>query len=450
MAESFRPTAKQQEAIALLGSDAKHIMAFGGSRSGKTFMFVRALVIRALAAPGSRHAILRFRFNHVKASIVLDTFPKVMSLCFPQVEYRIDHTDWFAELPNKSQIWFGGLDEKERTEKILGQEHATIFPNECSQIPWSSIALATTRLAQKVMIAATGKQLRLKMYYDCNPPSQAHWTYKLFTKRIDPETNKPLSNPDDYASIQVNPRDNLDNLPAGYLDTLAALPARMRTRFLDGKFGDVTEGALWSVEMIDKWRSGSEPLPDMQRIVIGVDPSGAGDEDNAGNDEIGIVVVGLGLDGVAYVLEDLTCKAGPLVWGRLVVNAYDRHSADLIVAEKNFGGEMVRFVIQSAKQGIPCKMVTASRGKAVRAEPIASLTEQGKIRFAGTFPRLEDELCSFTTYGYMGGSSPNRADALIWAMSEVFPGIVSGKDNRKPLIDMTPKHSHNSEHAWLR
>jgi phage terminase large subunit len=109
-------TAKQEQAQAILGSNATHLMLFGGSRSGKTFLLVRNIVFRALKAPKSRHAILRFRFNHVKASIVLDTFPKVMEVAFPGVQYEIDKTDWYAKLPNGSQIWFGGLDDKERTD----------------------------------------------------------------------------------------------------------------------------------------------------------------------------------------------------------------------------------------------------------------------------------------------------------------------------------------------
>jgi phage terminase large subunit len=195
MPESFKPTAKQREALRLVGSDATHCMAFGGSRSGKTFGYVRAIVVRALAAPGSRHAVLRFRFNAVKASVVLDTFPKVMSLCFPDVPYSMDKSDWYAKLPGGSEIWFGGLDDKERTEKILGQEHATIFLNESSQIPWPSVLLAQTRLAQNVMVPATGQPLRLKMLYDCNPPSQAHWTYRVFVRKVDPDSGKPLCGP---------------------------------------------------------------------------------------------------------------------------------------------------------------------------------------------------------------------------------------------------------------
>jgi phage terminase large subunit len=153
--------------------DAKHVMLVGGSRSGKTFVALRALIIRATLAPKSRHVVLRFRFNHVKSSVILDTFPKVMALCFPQLTYTLDKTDWYATLPNGSQIWFGGLDDKDRTEKILGQEYATIFFNECSQIPLSARNMAVTRLAQNCMAVVGGqqRQMRLKAFYDCNPPS---------------------------------------------------------------------------------------------------------------------------------------------------------------------------------------------------------------------------------------------------------------------------------------
>lgn len=426
----FSLTPKQQEAWGVLGSDPTHIMLFGGSRSGKTFLILRAIAIRALAAPHSRHAVLRFRFNHVKASIVHDTWPKMLRLCFPGVESRMDKTDWFAELPNGSQVWFGGLDDKERTEKVLGQEYATIFLNESSQVPFNSRNLAVTRLAQRAYYELDGKQvpLRLKAYYDCNPPSQAHWTYQLFVRGRDPETNKPVDR-SDYASCQINPRDNLDNLPAEYLKSLEQLPARMRLRFLEGKFADVSENALWTLETLEKWRT-PDSLPDMQRIVIGVDPSGSGDVDNLDNDAIGIVVAGLGTDGHGYVLEDLTLKAGPKTWGNVVGVAFDRWKADLVVAEKNYGGEMVRFVIQAARPKTQVKMVNATRGKVVRAEPIASLCEQGKIRMAGNFPQLEDELCAFTTAGYAGEQSPNRGDAFVWAMTELFPGVVNPRQDQ--------------------
>ena len=432
---SFSPTDKQREALRLFGGPATHVMLFGGSRSGKTFISVLAVVLRALAAPKSRHVILRFRFNAVKMSVVLDTFPKVMAIRFPGVSYKLDKTDWYVEFPNGSQIFFAGLDDKERTEKIFGMEFATVYFNESSQIPWTSRGIAITRLAQRVQYeGADGvtRQLRLKAYYDCNPPSQAHWTYKLFVAKKDPDTNLGISTPDDFVLLQINPGDNRSNLPDEYFKTLEALPARMRLRFMDGKFGDVTANALWRLEEIEKWRAG-DVLPDMQRIIVAVNPSGSGDTDNLDNDAIGIVVAGLGMDGNGYLLENLTVKAGPATWGRVVASAYDRWRADMVVAEINYGGAMVGQTIKAARPGTPFKQVTASRGKAVRAEPISALAEQGKVRHVGRFNDLEEELCAFTTAGYLGGKSPNRADAYVWAFSELFPGMIRDEQKKRVM-----------------
>lgn len=451
---SFSFTAKQQEALnGILSSAAKHLMLFGGGRSGKTFLHVRNIVMRALKAPGSRHLIVRFRFNHVKQSIILDTFPKVMALCFPALKrgehWHLNKTDWYVTLPGGAEIWFGGLDDSERMEKILGAEYVTIYLNECSQISWEGVQILVTRLAQRVMQVFNNGPPRLlkpRMLYDCNPPNKAHWTFKVFRQKVDPETKDPLRAPDDYAAFQMNPRDNAENLSPEYLEGLQMLSGRMRRRFEDGEFAEATPDALFDESIIDRWRKADgEELPTMVRIVVSVDPSGAGDDDgNTDNDEIGITVDGLGTDGKGYLLEDLTVKAGPATWGRVAVDAYLRHRADAIVGETNFGGEMVRFVVQTAcaahesKPRVNFKKVTASRGKSQRAEPFSALYEQGKIVHAGLFARLEDELCAFSTAGYTGSRSPNRADAHIWALAELFPAIVAGprppkKERKAPV-----------------
>lgn len=427
--KAFRFNAKQEQAQkAVCVGSAKHIMLEGGSRSGKTFLHVRNVIMRALKAPGSRHAILRFRFNHVKQSIVLDTFPKVMALCYPSIHYRLDKSDWYVTLPNKAEIWFGGLDDKERTEKILGLEFVTIYLNECSQISWSSVQMMLTRLAQLVMQHIDGipdKPMKPRVYYDCNPPDKGHWTFKLFHQKVDPETKEPIRAPDDYVYFRINPSDNQENLSADYMATLAGLSERNRRRFERGEYGDATPGALFNEADIDKWRLLDGDAPQMVRIVVAVDPSGSGDEDNADNDEIGIVVAGLGTDGRGYILEDLTIKAGPATWAKVATDAFDRHKADTIVGETNFGGEMVKTTIQTARPRTPFKKVTASRGKAVRAEPFSALYEQGKVRHVGILAKLEDELCAMSVSGYTGTGSPNRADAAIWALTEIFPSIVA-------------------------
>ncbi|MFB1502128.1 phage terminase large subunit [Thiocapsa sp. N5-Cardenillas] len=442
---TFRLTAKQEQAQGICVSDATHIMLFGGSRSGKTFLLVRNIVTRALKASKSRHAIFRQRFNAVKASVWMDTFPKVMDIAYPGVKWEPNKTDFIARFPNGSEIWFAGLDDKERTEKVLGMEFATIYLNECSQISWDSRNLALTRLAQQVeQDAIAGGALLPRMYYDCNPPSKAHWTYRLFREHVDPESRQPLRNPASVASFQINPADNRENIAAGYLATLEAMSPRLRKRFLDGEFGDATPNALFDDATIDTWRADGE-LPEMVRIAVGVDPSGAGDDDNADADAIGIMVAGLGVDGNAYVLEDCTVKAGPAVWGSVVASAYDRHAADIVVGEVNYGGAMVQMVVQQARPRTPFKAVTASRGKHVRAEPFSALYANGKVRHAGRFVELEDELCAFSTVGYMGSGSPNRADALIWALAELFPAMTNAKADKPKAAAPLP-----IAHKWRR
>lgn len=426
---SFKLTAKQEAANALLASPSQHILLAGGSRSGKTVLIIRAMIIRALKAPESRHLVARFRFGHCKQSIVHETFPFVMSHCFPDRTCEVNRSDWFASFPNGSEIWFGGLDDKERTEKILGKEFATILLNECSQIPYSSRNMAVTRLAQRVKDEATGKLLPLKMYYDENPPDKGHWTYKLFKAKVDPDKKTPLADPENYGFMQLNPMDNRENLNPEYIKTLESLPLRLRKRFLEGEFRDMAPNALFIDESIERWRALDE-IPEMLRIVVAIDPSGADDEDNADNDEIGIIVCGLGTDGNGYVLEDLTVRAGPSTWGRVATSAFERHRADRIVAEINFGGAMVRNVIHSARPRTPFRPVTASRGKVVRAEPVSVFVESGKVRFAGNFPLLEEELFGFTTHGYMGEHSPNRADAMIWGISDLFPELLASREEK--------------------
>lgn len=426
-------TPKQKEANRLLAGPARNVMLRGGSRSGKTFLLVRAIIQRGLNAPNSRHAIFRFRFNHAKTSVWADTIPKVLKLCFPALIVRFDKTDFYVELPNGSQIWIAGLDDKERVEKILGAEYCTLYFNESSQIPWGSVETAMSRLAQKCELApeiakATGRtHLKLKAFFDCNPPSKLHWSYQLFRAGVKPGSKDPLPNPADYAEMKVNPADNADNLPAEYFDVLASMSSARRLRFEAGEWASEVNGALWSLEDrtapggaimpgIDALRV-SDP-PEMRRIVVSVDPSGT--RGDGGGDDIGIVVAGLGVDGHGYILEDATCNMSPEGWGRRAVEMYHKHGADRIVGERNYGGDMVRFTVATADKQAAFKEVVASRGKSVRAEPISALYEQGRVHHVGTFPDLEDQLCNFTASGYIGDNSPDRADALVWAITELM------------------------------
>lgn len=220
----------------VLSSNAKHVFLYGGSRSGKTFYLVRAVVIRA-SKTKSRHVILRLNFNHVKTSIWLDTLQKVFKICFPDLPIIWNKTDYFVTLPNGSEIWIAGLDDEKRIEKILGKEYSTIYFNECSQINYTQIQIALTRLAEK-------SDLKKKVYYDANPPTKRHWTYWLFVKKMHPETGEYF-NSEDYASLKMNPEDNLDNIDEEYLTLLSSLDEKQRKRFLFGEFNDDNDGLTY-------------------------------------------------------------------------------------------------------------------------------------------------------------------------------------------------------------
>jgi hypothetical protein len=151
-APPFRLTAKQDELRQLLNGPATNILAWGGSRPGKTFAMVRNVIVRAMKAPGSRHLLARFRFNAAVKTLWFDTVPKVLATCFPQVEVKQDRANWFWQFANGSQVWLGGLDDQERAEKILGTEFATVLLNEVSEISlaartWSSRAWRKTSRA---------------------------------------------------------------------------------------------------------------------------------------------------------------------------------------------------------------------------------------------------------------------------------------------------------------
>lgn len=218
---------------------------------------------------------------------------------------------------------------------------------------------------------------------------------------------------------------NRANLAASFLDKIVTRfeGTRLGRQELEGELLDDFPGAMWTRAMIDASKADVR-LPVMQRVVVSIDPSGTGGADDEG-DSIGIVVAGKGVDGNAYVLADRTCKLSPDGWGRRAVQAYREFSADRIVAERNYGGAMVEHVIRTVDRTVSYKEVTASRGKVIRAEPIAALYEQGRVKHVAGMTELEDQMCAMTSDGFMGDGSPDRVDALVWALNEL---VLSGSN----------------------
>lgn len=197
-------------------------------------------------------------------------------------------------------------------------------------------------------------------------------------------------------------------------------------------------GALWSMASLDSYRLRTSP--DLARIVVAVDPAVTATESS---DEHGIVVAGLAEDKRGIVLEDASLSGSPMEWARRAVSLYRSWEADAIVIEVNQGGDMVAHTIRTIDPNVKIKEVRASRGKHVRAEPIAALYEQGRVAHVGSFPELEAQMTQMTTSGYEGEGSPDRVDALVWALTDLFPAMV------KPVADPS-RFAIPQGRGWMR
>lgn len=381
-------------------------MLYGGSGSSKSWVCFYAVMVRAIRYAGSRHLIARKCFNHAKGSLWFNTCPRLIEAAFPGLTVHQNKSDWYMELENGSQIWLGGLDDKERTEKILGTEWSTIWLNECSQIAWSSVEMIRTRLRFKPQ-----KDMALRLIMDMNPPTTAHWSYRWLIAGKDPDSEEDM-NTEGCGTLLMNPCDN-PTLADEYMEALGRLSTKKRARFLYGEFQSEIEGALWRAEWIDGHRV--TQTPDLVRICTAIDPSASSNKDS---DECGIVSVGIDARGHLYVLRDDSAIMTPRAWAARAILAYTELDGDRIVAEVNNGGEMVETVIRSEDPAVPYKAVHASKGKATRAEPISALYEQGLVHHVGRFPDMEAEL---TTWVPGEGNSPNRLDALVWACTYLKP-----------------------------
>ncbi len=209
--------------------------------------------------------------------------------------------------------------------------------------------------------------------------------------------------------------ENAANLAPQFLDQIVKRyqGTRLGRQELDAEILDDVPGALWTWAMLEDRRQ----APDLTRAVVAIDPAVTSGEDS---DETGIVVAGIGVDGRGYVLADRSCRLSPDGWARRAVQAFDDYAADAVIAEANNGGDLVENTIRTVRKSIPYRKVHASRGKQTRAQPVAALYEQGRVSHVETFAELEDQL---TTWTPESGRSPDRLDALVWALTDVLLGV---------------------------
>jgi phage terminase large subunit-like protein len=224
--------------------------------------------------------------------------------------------------------------------------------------------------------------------------------------------------------------ENAANLAAGFIEAVANRYAGsvLGRQELDGELVEDREDALWTRSMIES--AISERPGELRRIVVAVDPPASS---RRTSDACGIIAAGMGNDGRAVVLADATLNAArPQDWATRAVSLYHALAADCLLVEVNQGGEMASAVIRTVDASVPVKPVRAQRGKWLRAEPVAALYQADRVRHAGRFPELEDEMCDFGPHGLSGGRSPDRVDALVWALSEL---LLNGRDAEPRIRD---------------
>ncbi|MDI1342773.1 MAG: hypothetical protein PSV22_01550 [Pseudolabrys sp.] len=226
--------------------------------------------------------------------------------------------------------------------------------------------------------------------------------------------------------------DNSSNLAPKFLKTILRKygGTRLGRQELEAELLEQAEGSLWKRALIERLRVAEYLLPPLIRIVVAIDPNASSAEDA---NECGIVCAGLGENGHAYVLDDISGVFAPNDWASRAIGLHRERRGDRIIAEINNGGEMVENTLRMVDPSIPYSAVWASRGKVTRAEPVSALYEQGRVHHVGPFPRLEDQMCAFTIdfdrkeMGY----SPDRVDALVWALTEL---MIEGGGRRRLLI----------------
>ena len=212
-------------------------------------------------------------------------------------------------------------------------------------------------------------------------------------------------------------RHNTANLAPAFLDAIVARyeGTALGRQEIDAELLEEADGALWKRATIRAALIAAGDAPEMKRVVVAIDPAVSA---LPGSDETGIVAAGIGIDGTGYVLDDWSGRFSPDEWARRAIRLFDARSADRVIGEVNNGGQLIEVTLRTVRPNLAFKAVHASQGKRTRAEPVAALYEQGKVRHAGSFPALEDQLCNWTPG--TGERSPDRLDALVWALTELM------------------------------
>jgi predicted phage terminase large subunit-like protein len=398
--DELGPRFANDQQRAFFTSQVGEVLYSGAFGAGKSRILCEKAYALGMRYPGAPIGI----FRKVAASLAATTKLTFLRDVVPAGQIvRSNKTEGWYELANGSRFWFLGLDPDPVTgipSKVGSLDLAFAFVDEAVEVTEADWMMLLGRLRfPNVPFHQIGAAT--------NPADPSHWLKRRFDA---PSTDRLM--------LHARTTDNR-MLPLDYRERMAAFSGLYGARYVQGQWISVA-GPLWNLDMIqpgqapEMFREGKR-VPDFQRIVVGVDPAATSAE---GSDETGIVVAGLGRDGIGYVLDDRSCRLPPAQWAGQVVAAYRDFAADRIVAEVNNGGEMVETVIRAIGATVAYSAVHASHGKRKRAEPVAALYERGKVRHSGDFGELTSQMVGFDPAKPNGHD--DRVDALVWAMTELF------------------------------
>jgi hypothetical protein len=414
----------------------KFFLNYGGSGGGKSFFWMDVIVERAMVAPNSRHAIFRLTRNSCEKTLFDKTLHEVLDKAWPGLkdQCQISQSNMTVEFPNSSKLFFDGLDENRMT-KVLGDEFNTIWINECNEdgLSYQQVSTLLSRLRAKNE-TVTGRVLKNKMFFDCNPRFYSDWEYKAFIQKINPEDGDALHNSDQWVAFKMDAQANQANLHDDYIESLMAGSAASRRRYVTGEWTDENNNALFNEAMfrdarIPKPREVQTPedtrrhLDDegiaLSRVTVSVDPAVTADPKS---DLSGITVQALGMDSHVYVLADYSLRGTPDQVCAVVTEACKAWGASRVIMEKNQGGLWLESTMRSHFPHVPLKFVSATAttgGKASRAEPVSAAYERGVVHHVGTLRELETQMCDFGSPASRR-KSPDRMDAVVWGITELL------------------------------
>ena len=399
-------------AFLALFEPADYKVFYGGRGSGKSWAFAKAAILQSYNTKQRWLCTRQFQTS-IKDSVHKLLVDEIWRLGLNN-HFAITDTE-IRCMESGSEFIFKGI------QRSINEIKSTEGIDRC----WVEEAQSVTADSWEILLPTIRKE-DSEIWISFNPDLEDDPTYSTFVKS--PQPNSIVRK----VNWQDNPwfPHNLDKKRRHMLAT----DHDAYLNIWQGECRNQVENPLWTKQTIDAchelvWTTEEERhalINRFQRIVVGVDPSGCFGKDDERSDEIGIVVAGVGHDKIGRVLADLSGRYSPDGWARVVCKAYTDWKADRVVAEKNFGGAMVESTIRTANRNIPIRMVDASRGKQIRAEPVAALYEQSKVRHVGNLPLLESQLLKFSTSGYKGAKSPDRADALVHCLTDL---MVKGTGN---------------------